>query len=135
MADEIMIVDNEYATLVCLPDEKIIYHTFHKPIGGEILRNVLNKGTEAMAKYGATKWLSDDRLNAVLSPEDTEFGKTDWFPRTLQAGWKYWALVVPSDILGQMSLKEIIDDYWERGLRIMVFSKLDEAREWLTNIA
>jgi hypothetical protein len=95
---------------------------------------VLNLGVVAMAKYGAAKWLSDDRNNSVLSPEDTEWSMNNWFPRAIQAGWKYWALVVPQDILAQMNLKEFVDSYFDQGLRIMVFSNSDEAMKWLIDV-
>ena len=131
---EVQILSNQYATLAYHADSKVIHHTFHKTIGAEKFREVLNLGVEAMGKYGASKWLSDDRNNSVLSPEDTEWSMTNWFPRAIQAGWKYWALVVPQNILAQMNLKEFVDTYYEQGLRIMVFSNPDEAMKWLIDI-
>jgi hypothetical protein len=131
---ENQILDNQYATLVYHTDAKVVHHTFHKPIGAEKFREVLNLGVTAMAKYGASKWLSDDRNNSVLSDEDTEWSKNNWFPRALQAGWKYWALVVPQDILAQMNLKEFVDTYFDQGLRIMVFTDPRDAMKWLADI-
>jgi hypothetical protein len=131
---ENQILANQYATLVYHSDTKIVHHTFHKAIGAEKFREVLNLGVVAMAKYGSTKWLSDDRNNSVLSPEDTEWSMNNWFPRAIQAGWKYWALVVPQDILAQMNLKEFVDSYFDQGLRIMVFSNSDEAMKWLIDV-
>ena len=128
------ILANQYATLVYHPDTKVVHHTFHKAIGAEKFREVLNLGVVAMTKYGASKWLSDDRNNSVLSPEDTEWSMSNWFPRAIQAGWKYWALVVPQDILAQMNLKEFVDSYFDQGLRIMVFSNSDEAMKWLIDV-
>lgn len=96
---KITLIENEYASLVYLSDAKIIHHTFHKPIGGLNFREVLNTGAKTLEKHQASKWLSDDRANSVLSPEDTEWSKTDWFPRAIKAGWKYWALVVPQNML------------------------------------
>jgi hypothetical protein len=55
----------------------------------------------------------------------------DWFPRVLQAGWKFWALVVPEDIMARMNLKQFVDSYFEQGLHIMVFTDPKEAMEWL----
>jgi hypothetical protein len=131
---DITIIQNEYATLLYYPDTKIVHHTFHKPIGGQEFRDVLNTGAKSLQEYGASKWLSDDRGNSALSPEDTEWSMTDWFPRAIKAGWKYWALVVPQDILARMNLKEFVDSYYKQGLRIMVFSKPQEAMEWLESV-
>jgi hypothetical protein len=134
MMADITIIDNNFATLVYHSDSKIVHHTFHKPIGGSKFREVLNTGADTLKKYGASKWLSDDRNNSALSPEDTEWSKTTWFPKTFKAGWKYWALVVPEDFLARMNLKEFVDAYYEQGLRIMVFVSPDEAMSWLLTI-
>jgi len=131
MSKAITLIKNEYSTLVCQPDAKIVHHTFHRTIGGEAFRNILNTGVDAMEKYKASKWLSDDRENSALSPEDTEWSKNNWFPRAVKAGWKYWALVVPQDVMAQLNLQEFVDSYSEQGLRIMVFTDPDEAMEWL----
>jgi hypothetical protein len=131
---EIKIIDNEYATLLYYPDTKIVHHAFHKNIGGQEFRDVLNAGTKAFQEYGAVKWLSDDRENSVLSPEDTAWSFTDWFPRTVKTGWKYWALVVPHDNLARMNFQEFIDSCFQLGLRIMVCSDPQEAMEWLLTI-
>ena len=131
---ELKILNNEYATLIYDMDKKIVHHTFHQPIGGDKFREVLNRGAETLENYGASKWLSDDRKNSALSAEDTEWSKTNWFPRSIKAGWKYWAIVVPQNVLGQMNMKEFVDSYFQQGLRIMVFSKLDEAKQWLINV-
>jgi len=131
MTEAIKIIENEYATLVYHPDEKIVHHTFLKPIGGEEFRNVLDTGAKTLKDNKASKWLSDDRANMAMSSEDTAWSKENWFPRAVRAGWKYWALVVPQDIMGRMNMKEFVDSYLDQGLRIMVFSKPEKAMEWL----
>jgi hypothetical protein len=127
----ITIVDNEYITLQYLPDKKIIYHTVHKPIPDQPLKDAVNAGTEALKKYGACKWLSDDRKNGPVSPEIAEWGREDWNPRTIAAGWKYWANVVPEEVASAGALSPVIEALFELGLRMMVFTDLAAAFEWL----
>jgi hypothetical protein len=129
--DKITIIDNEYITLWCYPEKKIIHHKFHKFIHRQAFRDGLNAGCEAMEKYGAEKWLSDDRLNAALPQADVEWSRTDWFPRVMKAGWKYWALLPPEKIIGQMNMDRIVRDYSEKGLTVKIFTDLDEAMTWL----
>jgi hypothetical protein len=57
----------------------------------------------------------------------------DWFPRVLQSGWKFWALVVPEDVKARMNLTQFVQSYYEQGLRIMVFTEPVEATEWLAS--
>ena len=128
------IIDTDYGTLMYHPEAKIVHHVFHKPISGPEFRNILDEGAALLKKHGAQKWLSDDRNNSALSDEDTEWSKTDWFPRATASGWKFWALVVPADIMARMNMKEFVDAYYEYGLRTMVFDNPEEALEWLTYV-
>lgn len=130
MAD-VKVLDNEFATLVFHEEQKIVHHTFHKPIGGDDFRAVLNNGVELLRKHQAHKWLSDDRANSALSDADTQWSMTNWFPRAKEAGWQYWALVVPPSIMARLNLKEFVDSYYEQGLRIMVCTDPNEGLTWL----
>lgn len=131
MSETITIIQNEYATLVYHPDIKVVHHTFHKPIAGQAFRDVLSAGIKVLAENNASKWLSDDRENSALPDDDVTWSKEDWFPRALQAGWKYWALVVPQDLIARMNMKQFVDSYIDQGLRVMVFSQPESAMEWL----
>lgn len=134
MSEPITVIKNEYATLLYHPDTKIVHHTFHKPLGGDDFRAVLSAGIELLIEHKAIKWLSDDRGNSLISPEDTAWARDEWSPRAVATGWKYWALVVPDDILARMNLKTAVDSYLDMGLRVMVFSKPEKAMEWLINM-
>lgn len=128
------VIDHELATLIYYPDSKIVHHIFHKPISGEPFREIVNTGVELLQKNGAIKWLSDDRTNTAFPDDDTEWGKVHWFPRALEAGWKYWALIVPPDVAARMNLKEFVDTFSQQGLRIMLFATTEDALEWLINV-
>lgn len=129
-----IIIDNEYATLCYYPEHGIIHHTFHKPIGGQPFRDVLLNGLKTMQANKASKWLSDDRANQALPPEDSTWGTDVWFPQVQAAGWKFWALVVPESIIGRLNMKEFVESYSEKGIRIMVFTDPDKALKWLKEV-
>jgi hypothetical protein len=131
---DVILVDNEYITVKYDPEHKFIHHTVHKPVEGWDLRNALLAGSEALKKYGASKWLSDDRLNGPISDEDREWGVENWNIPTIEAGWKYWALVVPTEVVAAGSLVPVMSHWYELGLRMMVFSSMDKAVEWLDNV-
>ena len=130
----IIIVDNEYITVQYLPDKKIIYHSIHKPVDGQLLKDALNAGTDALEKYGACKWLSDDRKNGPLSPEMMEWGRNTWDVRTIAAGWKYWADVVPEALANAGTMIPVVEALYELGLRMMVFTDLEKAIAWLDSV-
>jgi hypothetical protein len=129
-----VITDTEYATLWYYPDEKIVHHQFHKFIHSKEFRQVLERGLEIFKQNGAQKWLSDDRMNSALTTADTEWGQQDWFPRVFQAGWKYWAIVMPDKVVGKMNMQRFIDAYSTQGLTIDIFDNPDEALKWLESV-
>lgn len=131
---DIVLADNEYITVKYVPDHEFIYHTVHKPVGGQIFRDALLAGTEGLKRYGACKWLSDDRKNGPLSPEDVEWGEKNWNTPTIEAGWKYWAVVVPTEVVSAGSMIPTINALYEYGLRMMVFDDLDKAIAWLDSM-
>jgi hypothetical protein len=128
---KITIEDNEYVTLWYHPEKKIVHHECHKFVYGEVFRDFLLKGTETMKKNGANKWLSDDRKNPVLRTEDTEWGQANWFPQTLQVGWKYWAIVQPEGAIGKISMKKLVDIYAQAGITAQYFDNPEDALKWL----
>lgn len=128
------ILDTDYATLWYHPDNKIVHHQFHKFIYGQEFRQILEKGLEIFKQHDAQKWLSDDRLNSTLTAEDSEWGQKDWFPRVFEAGWKYWAIVMPDKIVGKMNMQRFIDAYSTQGLTINIFDDADEALKWLESV-
>ncbi len=125
------IIDNEYVTMWYYPDKKIVHHQFHKFLHGKPLRECLTTGAELFKKNKAQKWLSDDRNNSALPADDMEWAQSIWFPRVVQAGWKYWAIVLPEKIIGQLNMKRLIQQYSEAGVTAKIFDIPEEAMKWL----
>lgn len=126
-----IIYDSEYITVLYHPETKIVHHTIHKTVPFPILTEATDAGTDALRRYGASKWLSDDRKNTALSQESLEYALSDWGVRTVNAGWKHWALVVPEELAGRMDMVRIVEYCFGLGVRVMVFTDLQEARDWL----
>ncbi|MBI9051913.1 MAG: hypothetical protein JEZ00_21030 [Anaerolineaceae bacterium] len=126
-----LIVENEFGSLWYHPEHKIVHHQWHKFIYGDVFRELLLKGTSTMKENGANKWLSDDRKNPAVRKEDMEWGQTNWFPQSVQAGWKYWAIVQPEAVIAQMNMKQLVETYSQAGIEAQFFTSLEEAQKWL----
>jgi hypothetical protein len=124
------ILDNEFACLPYHPQKKIVHHSYHQATSGTEFRELLNTGIETMRTRQATKWLSDNRNSMVLSPEDSHWAMSNWFPRAVQAGWKYWAIVVPENAMTKFNMMEFIDSYVDSGLKVVLFTTPEAALEW-----
>lgn len=127
-------IDNEYVTLWYYPDQKIVHHQYHKYISGAPLRDVLMKGLEIFIKTGAKKWLSDDRKNNAMTQEDQDFSNKEWTPNVIKAGWKYWALVMPDKVAGQLNMKRLIDAFAKLGVTVQIVESPEEGLEWLDSV-
>lgn len=138
MADRIItketILDNEYVSLYWYPEQKIIYHVFHKYMYGQEFRRALETGLEVMKKNGGTKWLGDDRANSALPTDDLVWSMEDWFFRAFDAGWRYWALVMPDKIAGQLNMNRILKRNIDLGMNIQVVESAEEGLEWLESV-
>lgn len=135
--NKIEIYSCPYITVGYYPDHQLIYHTVHQPMGldqMDIYKEALTLGGDALVKYGLSKWLSDDRKNGPVPIELLEWGNQEWNPRLLANGWKYWANVVPESLHAAGSLIPIIDAFYERGLRMMVFTQVEDALAWLDDL-
>jgi hypothetical protein len=128
-----VVLDNEYATLWFRDDTKIVHHKVKKFIHGKTLQEMLTKGYETLKAKGCKKWLSDDALNGPLLKDDEAWAKTEWFPKVVKAGWKFWAIVLPQQVIGQMNMKRFIEDYAKAGITVNVFSDPDKALSWLAS--
>lgn len=131
MTSTLTILDDEYVTLWYHPDEKVIHHKIHKFLVPGVFEKLLGRGAELMETHGAVKWLSDDRNNVVVSPEDLKWSDTTWAPRVLKAGFKYWAIVVPSQAVAELQMKALREKRRKQGVLVEMFETVEEAMAWL----
>jgi hypothetical protein len=126
-----VLIESEAVRLRYHSDKKIVHHELRRFVHGEEFRQVLEKGLEVFRKHGACKWLSDDRGNGPLKPADAEWALHDWAPRVMAAGWKFWAVVMPEKVVGQMNMRRWIQTYADQGITARAFSDPGEALRWL----
>jgi hypothetical protein len=133
MSSEI-IFDSPYATLWYHPESNIIHHKFHKSIYGQDYRDFFLLGTQTLKEHGAQKWLSDDQGNSLAGNEELQWGKEVWFPKTIEAGWKYWAIVQNKNTLGQVITEKLVKEFGSHGIETRYFTDINEAMLWLESL-
>ncbi len=130
----ITLLENESVTVWYHKDKRIVHHQFHKFMYGDLFKEALMTGADALEKYGAQKWLSDDRKNSALLKEDLEWARTVWFSRVAKAGWKYWAVVMPENVVGKMTMESETKINENKGVTTKLFIEPDEAMVWLESL-
>ena len=91
-------------------------------------------GYEKMKKEGGCKWLSDNRKLRPWTTEDVQWINGVWLPKMLAAGWKYWAVVEPETALGNLSMRNFLGFYAEKGLEVQIFHSVEAAKEWMRSV-
>ncbi len=117
-----------------LETDKVVVKTFSGFIYGDEMQNAFNAGLEAVKKNRGSKWLSDNRGLKPYRQEDIKWINEVWFPQMLKAGWKYWAVLEPENILGQASMKNFLDHYQQMGITLRVFHTMEDGLAWLKSV-
>lgn len=126
-----LILENEHITLWYYPELFIVHHQMVKTPTSDEFRELLNRGAETLERYGAIKWMSDDRGNTLLRPQDEEWADSVWLPRVLKAGFKYWAIVLPATAIGKLNMQRLADQHARRGIVSKIETMPLPAFEWL----
>lgn len=126
------ILETAGMTLWYHPERKIIHHEMHRYPGASTLETVLNRGLELFVVRKATKWLSDDRKGGALPKSHHEWGERVWGPKAAAMGWRHWALLPPTELLGKMNMQRLASTYAALGVTAEVFTDLDRAFGWLS---
>jgi hypothetical protein len=134
LSNPIIIHQSEKATIEWFEKEKIIRKTFQGFIVGEEMRNAFNAGLNKLKSSKGCKWLSDNRFVKVYKQEDSEWINQVWFTEALKTGWRYWAVLEPADYYSQLSIKRFIKTFEEQGIILKVFTEMEEAMSWLTEV-
>lgn len=130
----LLIMDSDGATLWFHPEVGIVHHRFKRPVRGDELKQLFESGLELFVSRGARRWLSDDRANCALAPEDAEWAAQNWAPRVAAAGWDYWAIVLPRNLVGTMDMRTHMDHGISLGVDVQVFSDPLLALAWLESV-
>jgi hypothetical protein len=127
----ITVRNDEFITMMYYPESRILYHQIHKFFSGQTFRDIFNAAINVFQKYGAQKWLCDDTAVTSFAKEDQDWAAVHWFSRAQQSGWKYWAILKPGNVIGQLAVRKIVERYCASGIQAKAFSTIDEARKWL----
>ena len=128
------ILDDHRATLTCDTQHSYVHHTLKQPLRGMALQEVLDTTLDALTQNRAAKWLADERKAIELPDDDIDFVVKDWAPRAVKAGWRFMALVVPTDAKGRTAMQKMVMAFHQMGVQVRTFTSPDEAREWLLNV-
>jgi hypothetical protein len=100
-------------------------------MSGADYRAVLLRLLEVLERKRACRMLFDMRNMPVMSPDDQAWVQAEWMPKSLKAGLKYSAVVIPERALSRLTLRHIAKDASNIERERAYFETLDEASAWL----
>jgi hypothetical protein len=127
----ITILDDEYVSLWYHPEKNVVHHKIHAFPASGAFRTLLTASAELIEKHHAIKYLSDDRSNTVVDPQDVTWADENWYPRVVGAGLKHWALVMPRSMVGTLQSRTILQGRRKQGLDVEGFDTVEAAFAWL----
>jgi hypothetical protein len=116
-------------------ERKVIHHEMSKYPGTESLEKALEAGLDVLRARGVKKWLSDDRKGGALPKSHHDWGQNVFGPAAARAGWKYWALCPPSEMLGSANMRRLAEIYASLGVEVRTFATPEAALAWLDSLA
>lgn len=102
---------------------------------GKAYREALDALLELHSQKRCAVLLSDMRSAAMIDAEDAKWILEDWLPRAAVAGLCRAAVIVPSSVVGQIQIDQILKKIGftlmpELAMEIKLFIEPDEARRW-----
>ncbi|WP_448520063.1 hypothetical protein, partial [Rhodoflexus sp.] len=73
-----------------------------------VYREQAEKQLEALARFRAHGIIWDLREAEVIGKEDQDWTVNEWQPRAAALGYRRGAIIVPENIFGQLSVKQVI---------------------------
>ena len=125
--------ENRSVTLSLL--EGIMQVTYKNRATNEEYRLNLDKQVELVRQHRITKAVFDLRKMGVLSAENQQYTSQVYMPQISRAGLKHSAMIVPEDIFGEASAKNVTSRVKnEVVVSLQYFRDLNQALAWLNTL-
>lgn len=98
---------------------------------------ILTRGIEEVRSRKVTKWIGDTSGLGATTEEHDRWVQEMWTPKVAEAGLKKLSIVLPNDIVGEMTMQEMIDNIKETATKTNVdlqsfyTTSFEEAVEWI----
>ena len=115
--------------------EGILLVTYKNRATNEEYRLNLDKQVELIRQHRFTKVVFDLRKMGVLSAENQQYTSQVYMPQISKAGLKHSAMIVPEDIFGEASAKNVTSRVKnEVDVSLHYFKDLNQALAWLNTL-
>lgn len=96
-------------------------------------RQGLQKGLELAMEKKPSKWATDQTKMSGIKKEDQVWTYEEWFPKIIDCGIRYMAIITPENPLTQFTVNNILKNVDVTKIHIQFFEKLSKAKKWLAD--
>ncbi|WP_415381385.1 hypothetical protein [Halosimplex sp. TS25] len=114
-------------------DIEAVVFTWDEYVSGQTFRDACGALLDAIKQNNASKSLTDTRSINAHDAEDQEWLQNDWMPRATDVGLEYTAIVHPDSVISEMDVENMMDGTEPSGVKSLLSSDMDEARQWLAD--
>jgi len=126
-----IILDTPYAELSFNQENQLAMIRWKGKATSEEYRNAFNVLLDFQNKQTITRYISDIRKQAIISPVDRKWFETVAMPRAIQQGLKAATVIFDGNAFKKYYINVIINATNKYGLPMKVFNDLEEAKLWL----
>ena len=113
----------------------ILLVTYKNRATNEEYRANLDKQVDMVKQHRLSKAVFDLRKMGVVSSENQQYTSQVYMPRITQAGLKHSALIVPEDVFGQASAKNVTNRVQNEVIfSVQHFNDLGQGLAWLAAV-
>lgn len=100
--------------------------------GHAAIKLALEGGLELIRTHGATRWIADTREIPVMSAETQQWVVDSWWPRALEAGFAWLAILLPRSTMAKLAVDGALPSSDPSATyETRYFAEPDEAKAWL----
>ncbi len=89
---------------------------------------------QLMIEKNVYKMIADNSKVPVVMRENQSWLTDDWFPRAINAGFRYSAVIVPNNKFVEYTIKKIEHNINNNLFTVQYFTNVEEARAWLQTL-
>ena len=94
-------------------------------------REACNVSLQYIIEKKVDKIIADNSKAAVVKNEDQDWMNEVWFPKALEAGFLFSAVVVAKNIFREISIKNIVNKINDINFTVNFFENQKEALDWI----
>jgi hypothetical protein len=102
---------------------------------GDQIKQGLDAGLDFLIEKKSTRWLADTKGLSVFTKDTQTWINENWFPRIMGSCARSMAVVVPANVLSQMSVESVMKTADGSNITVRNFSDVEDARKWMKTAA